>query len=112
MNKYLSQTGAAQLLGVSPQRIKQMWQEDDLIKIRIERKPFIPRDCFMKTADGWAVIPALRGTLIALLDAGYEFLEASEWLDNYNDFLEARPLELLAANRVKEVRNAIALTTF
>ncbi|EEH63457.1 hypothetical protein HMPREF0044_1381 [Gleimia coleocanis DSM 15436] len=112
LNAYYSQAEAAQLLGVGPNRIKQMWQEDDLIKIRIDRKPFIPKDCFVKGPNGWMVNPALRGTLIMLLDAGFEFLEASEWLDRYNDYLEARPLELLAANRVKEVRNAILTITF
>lgn len=112
INAYYTQNEAAKLLGVTPQRIKQMWQEDDLIKIRIDRKPFIPKDCFVKGAHGWMVNPTLRGTLIMLLDAGFEFLEASEWLDNYNDYLEARPLELLAQNRAKEVRNAILTVTF
>lgn len=112
MNMYYSQAEAAQLLGVGPNRIKQMWQEDDLIKIRIDRKPFIPKDCFVKGPHGWVVHPGLRGTLIMLQDAGFEFLEASEWLDTYNEYLEGRPLTLISQGRVKEVRNAILTITF
>ncbi|MCS4484445.1 Rv2175c family DNA-binding protein [Gleimia sp. 6138-11-ORH1] len=112
LDAYYTQNEAAQLLGVTPRRIKQMWQEDELPKVYVDRKPLIPKDCFVKSQHGWIVHPQLRGTLIMLQDAGFEFIEAGEWLDRYNPALEARPLELLAQKRVKELRTLILTLTF
>ncbi|MDO5721245.1 MAG: Rv2175c family DNA-binding protein [Actinomycetaceae bacterium] len=112
MSEMLSQRQAALKLGVTPSRIKQLWAEHVLLKVMIDRQPHVPADCIAKGPNGWVPLESVRGTMTMLLDAGFSAEEATDWMLSEQDGLESPPLELLAKNRVREVRNAILPLAF
>jgi hypothetical protein len=54
----------------------------------------------------------LRGTLLALFDAGYSNEEAIAWLFGMNDELGERPIDSLVAGRKSAVRRATQSLAF
>lgn len=108
----LTQREAAERLGVAPTRIKQLWAENELLKVVVDSKPMVPALAITEENGEWMPLPSLRGTMFMLLDAGFSHDEATEWLLNEHDGLDETPLELLAKNRVKDVRNAILPLAF
>jgi hypothetical protein len=57
-------------------------------------------------------LPPLRGTLLALLDAGYSNEEAVAWVLGENDELGERPIDSLMAGRKSAVRRATQSLAF
>lgn len=112
MSEFLDQRQAATKLGVTPSRIKQLWAENVLLKVMIDRKPHVPAACFAKGPNGWIPLESVRGTVTMLLDAGFSTEEATAWMMETHDGLDNTPLQLLAQNRVREVRNAILPLAF
>ncbi len=49
-------------------------------------------------------LPSLRGTVIALLDVGFDEDEAIDWILGYEDTLGRSPIEALLAGHKSEVR--------
>lgn len=62
--------------------------------------------------DGEAPVPALKGTLILLEDAGYDAEAAIAWLFTPDDTLPGRPIDLLRANNKGEVRRRAQALAF
>lgn len=58
------------------------------------------------------VLPALRGTLIQLADAGLDEEETLIWLFSVNDELGAVPIEVLRAGHTHSVRRAAQSIAF
>lgn len=112
MSDFLDQRQAATKLGVTPSRIKQLWAEGVLLKVTIDRKPYVPAACLTKGPNGWIPLESVRGTMTMLLDAGFSAEEATDWMLASHDGLTDTPLQLLAQNRVREVRNAIMPLAF
>lgn len=112
MIELLSQREAAAMLGVTPARIKQLWAENELLKVMEDSKPMVPSLCIAHEEGVPRPLKSLHGTMLMLLDAGFTHNEATEWILSNHDGLEETPLELLAKNRVREVRNAILPLAF
>ncbi|MDO5035039.1 MAG: Rv2175c family DNA-binding protein [Actinomycetaceae bacterium] len=112
MIELLTQREAAEKLGVAPTRIKQLWAENQLLKVVVDSKPMVPALSLSNEGGVFEPLASIHGSMLMLLDAGFSHDEATEWLITKQDSLDAVPLELLAQNRVREVRNAILPLAF
>ena len=99
---WLTVSETANTLRTSPNRVRQMVRENTLSMLRTEgsREPRVPA---LMLQDG-QVVKGLGGTLTLLADAGYDNREALTWLFSSNDVLADRPIDVLRASRVREVR--------
>jgi hypothetical protein len=79
-----------------------MVRENALAMLRTEGsgEPRVPA---LMLLDG-QVVKGLAGTLTLLADAGYDNREALTWLFTANDVLSDRPIDVLRASRIREVR--------
>ncbi len=102
VDTWLSIGDAADALGVSPNKVRQMAREHELAMLRREgsREPEIPAAFIL---DG-APVRGLAGTLTLLADHGFDDGEAIEWLFSADDSLPGRPVDALRENRGREVR--------
>ncbi len=98
---WLSLQEAADQLGVSPNRVRQLARERQLAIVRMPgQDPRVPAE-FLQ--DG-AVVKGLGGTLVVLADHGLSDEESLEWLFTADDSLPGRPIDALREDRGKEVR--------
>ncbi len=89
-----------ELLGEPLGRVRRLLDERSLIGSRRDGTFRVP-DVFI--LDGHA-LPALRGTVTVLQDAGFSDDEAIDWLLEYDDSIGIPPIEALRAGRKSEVR--------
>jgi excisionase family DNA binding protein len=101
---------AADLLGVSPNKVRQMVRDLQLVAIRHgeAREPEIPAEMLT----GEAVVRGLPGTLTVLADAGYGPEESVRWLFTADDSLPGRPIDALRESRGSEVRRRAQALAF
>ena len=97
---WLTLQEAADQLGVSPNRVRQLARERQLAALRLEGEPRVPAE-FLQ---GSGLVKGLGGTLIVLADHGFDDAEAIEWLFTSDDSLPGRPIDALREDRGKEVR--------
>jgi hypothetical protein len=92
----------ADRLGVSPSKVRQLVREHQLAAVRREElgEPAIP-DLFLAGAAG--PVKGLSGTLVLLSDRGFDDAESIEWLFTPDETLRGRPIDLLRADRGREV---------
>lgn len=105
---WLSYDEVAALLGVSRARVKRL-VEDRALGSRLEDGQRRVPDVFLR--DGQPV-QHLRGTLIALHDAGYDDDQACTWMLTPNDVVEETPINALRHSRKTAVRQAIQFLAF
>ena len=97
---------AATILGVSPNRIRQLIRDGKLMAVPGSGNGKIPAD-FLQ--DG-AVLRHLTGLLTVLRDGGFTEQEAFDWLFRDDDTLPGTPVAALRGDRHTEVtRRAQAL---
>jgi excisionase family DNA binding protein len=97
---WLTFRDAADRLGVSPNKVRQLVREHQLAAVRIGGgEPVVPA-LFVGDA---APVKGLSGTLILLGDRGFDDAEAIEWLFTPDDSLPGRPIDALREDRGKEV---------
>ena len=102
----LTPAEVAQLLGVSPNRVRQLLREGKLVAVPGSGNAQIPADFFQ---DG-AILKHLPGLLTVLRDGGFSDEEAFDWLFRDDDSLPGSPVEALRGDRHTEVtRRAQAL---
>jgi len=99
---WLTLPQAAERLGVTPSRARQMVAERQLLAVRrgANNALMVPADVMR---DG-RVLKALPGVLTLLSDARYTDEEALRWLYTADESLPGSPIEALAANRGTEVK--------
>ncbi|GAB3604415.1 Rv2175c family DNA-binding protein [Microbacterium aureliae] len=97
---WLSLAEVAAALGETPGRVHRLLDEHHLIGSRRGGSLRIPA-LFIKDE---RPLPSLRGTVIALHDAGFDDDEAIDWLLTEEDTIGAAPIEALRAGRKSEVR--------
>ena len=98
---WLTLQEAAQQLGVSPNRVRQLARERQLALVRLSTgDPSVPAD-FLQ--DG-VIVKGLSGTLVVLADHGFTDDESVEWLFTSDETLPGRPIDALREDRGKEVR--------
>lgn len=100
----ISQTEAAQRLGVPPGRIQQFVKDSVLVGWKTRAGWVIAEEALVEKKDAPSNDPlaatheplrALRGTLLVLSDAGLSRQERIAWLWTENDLLEEQPIALL-----------------
>lgn len=97
---WLSLAEAAQRLGVSDKRVRQLVSDGQLLSAKNEAGQQIPGDFI----DDKGVVKGLPGTITLLRDAGYTDDEALEWIFRADDSLPGTPIQALRENRGREVK--------
>jgi hypothetical protein len=92
----------------TPSRLRRMIEERHLAAVRIDGVLRIPAEFVA----GDEPLGSLRGTLLALHDAGFSDDEAVAWMLNENDELGERPVAALNAGRKSAVRRATQSLAF
>lgn len=97
---WLTLKEAAEPLGVSPNRIKQLIRENRMMGVTRGGELSIPA-AFL---DGDDLVKGLPGTLMLLSDAGFSHEEALRWLFTPDESLPGTPIQAMHENRGTEVR--------
>ena len=97
-----------EILDATPGRIHRFIEEHFLAAVRIDGVVRVPREFIQ----GNQPLPPLRGTLLALHDAGYSTEESVAWLLAHNDEIGERPIDSLNAGRKSAVRRATQSLAF
>ncbi|UOQ61115.1 Rv2175c family DNA-binding protein [Leucobacter rhizosphaerae] len=97
-----------EILDAAPGRIHRLIEEHALAAVRIDGVLRVPREFIQ----GNQPLPPLRGTLLALMDAGYSSDESVAWLLAHNDEIGERPIDSLNAGRKSAVRRATQSLAF
>ena len=105
---YLTIPDLVQRLNLTPGRIHRLIEDSYLAAVRIDGVLQVPA-AFLQ---GDEPLPALRGTLLALLDAGYSSAESVAWMFDPNDELGERPIDSLLSGRKSAVRRATQSLAF
>lgn len=100
--QYLTIPDLVDLFGSTPSKIRRLIEDNYLAAIRIDGVLQIPVDFI----DGREPLPSLRGTLLALHDAGFNNDEAVAWLFADNDELGKSPIKTLKSGNKSAVRRA------
>ena len=93
---------------ITPSRLRRMIDDHYIAAVRIDGVLRIPAEFVA----GDEPLSSLRGTLLALHDAGFSSDEAVAWLLNENDELGERPIAALNAGRKSAVRRATQALAF
>ncbi len=102
----LTPAEAAQILGTSPNRVRQLLRDRKLMAVPGSGNSRIPAD-FLQ--DG-AILKHLPGLLTVLKDGGFSDEEAFDWMFRADDSLPGTPVHALRDDRHTEVtRRAQAL---
>jgi hypothetical protein len=102
----LSPSEVAQLLGTSPNRVRQLLRDRRLMAVPGSGNGKIPAD-FLQDGE---ILKHLPGLLTVLRDGGFSDEETFEWLFREDDSLPGTPVQALRDNRHTEVtRRAQAL---
>ena len=102
----LTPAEVAQLLGTSPNRVRQLLRDGKLMAVPGSGNGKIPAD-FLQNG---AVLKHLPGLLTVLRDGGFSDQEAFDWLFREDDSLPGTPVQALRDDRHTEVtRRAQAL---
>ena len=94
--------------GLSPSKLHRMIEDHQLAAVRIDGVLRVPAEFVLD--DG--PLNSLRGTLLALLDAGFSSDEAVAWLLGENEELGERPVAALRGGRKSAVRRATQALAF
>lgn len=97
---WLSVPEVAELLGVSLSRVRTLIAEQFITASRRNGPLQVPGIFFL---DG-EPIPSLRGTLVALSDAGFDDDESIDWLLAFDEEVGDAPVEALRQGRKSIVR--------
>ncbi len=101
MGEWLLLSEAAQSLGLTIGRTKQLLKDKKLVGVRRGGgEPQVPA-AFIADGD---VLKGLPGTLTVLADAGYDPVESIRWLFTPDDSLPGSPIDAIRAGRHTEVK--------
>ncbi|MGI6878446.1 Rv2175c family DNA-binding protein [Microbacterium sp. gxy059] len=97
---WLTLPEVGEILGEKPGRVHRLLDERHLLALRRDGVLRVPAS-FLR--DG-RPLPALRGTIMVLQDAGFSDEEIVDWLFRVEESLGNAPIESLLAGRKAEVR--------
>jgi len=92
----------------TPGKLRRLIEDHYLLAVRIDGVLKVPAEF----VQGNQPLPSLRGTVLALLDAGFSEEEAVDWLFSSSDELGGRPIDELVAGRKSAVRRATQSLAF
>ena len=93
---------------LTPSKVRRLIEDRYLAAVRIDGVLLVPAEF----VDGNEPLGSLRGTLLALNDAGFSDDEAVIWMLNENDELGERPVAALIAGKKSAVRRATQSLAF
>lgn len=93
---------------ITPSKLRRLIEEHQLAAVRIDGVLSIPAEF----AGEHEPLASLRGTLLALHDAGFGDEEAVVWLLNENEELGERPIAALLSGKKSAVRRATQALAF
>ncbi|QIK64431.1 DNA-binding protein [Leucobacter viscericola] len=105
---YLTIPDLVERLDLAPGKIHRLIEDSYLAAVRVDGVLKVPAEF----VQGNEPLPPLRGTLLALLDAGYSNEEAVAWVFDINEELGERPIDSLMAGRKSAVRRATQSLAF
>lgn len=110
VGEWLDWSQAAELLGVSVSKVRQLIREHQLAAVVPSpgSGQKIPAALIM---DG-QIVKGVPGTLTVLHDGGYDDREALTWLFTHDDTVPGRPIDALRENRGAEVRRRAQAMAF
>jgi rRNA processing protein Krr1/Pno1 len=100
VDKWLSVPEAADELNVVPGRVRRLIEEHVLFAVRIDGVQKIPAHLIV---DG-EPLAGVQGSIIVLLDSGFDLDTAIKWLYTPDEALESTPINSLIKGRKTEVR--------
>jgi excisionase family DNA binding protein len=104
---WLTLPEAADRLGLSVSRVRQMLRDRKLLAVR---RPDGTQAVPAAFLDGGHVVKGLHGTLTLLCDCGFDDVEALRWLFTDDESLPGTPINAICQHRRSEVnRRAQAL---
>lgn len=106
--EYLTVPELVERWQITPSRVRRLIEDRYLAAVRIDGVLRIPAEFVA----GDEPLGPLRGTLLALHDAGFSDDEAVLWMLNENDELGERPIAALIAGRKSAVRRATQSLAF
>lgn len=106
--EFLTVPDVATQLNVSQSKVRMLLEEQHLGAIRIDGILRIPAS-FISQGE---VIPAIRGTLMLLKDAGFDNDEAVTWMLSENQELGETPISALIRGHKAPVRRAVQSLAF
>lgn len=106
--EYLTVPELVEILQITPSKLHRLIEDRQLAAVRIDGVLRVPAEFIV----GNEPLNSLRGTLLALADAGFSDEEAVAWLLGPNDELDQRPIEALRAGRKSAVRRATQALAF
>lgn len=107
-NDYLTIPDLVERWRLTPSKVRRLIEDGYLAAVRIDGVLSIPAEFI----DGDEPLHSLRGTLLALHDAGFSDEEAVAWLLSENDELGERPVAALRGGRKSAVRRATQALAF
>lgn len=105
---YLTIPDLVERFRLAPGKVRRLIEDHHLAAVRIDGVLKVPAEF----VQGDEPLSALRGTLLVLLDAGFDNDEAVAWLLQENDELGERPIDALIAGRKSAVRRATQSLAF
>lgn len=105
---YLTIPDLVERWNTTPSKIRRLIEDRSLAAIRVDGVLRIPAEFVA----GDEPLNSLRGTLLALHDAGFSDDEAVTWMLADNDELGERPISALIAGRKSAVRRATQSLAF
>ena len=103
---WLTVPDVAEILSIPLGKVRRLIEEHHLISIRRNGVQSIPAELIV---DG-EPLPSLRGTILVLMDSGFDLDSAVEWLYTPNEVLDTTPIQALLSGRKTEIRRiAMAL---
>ncbi len=90
----------ADIFQVSVGKVRRLVEEHQLFTIRRDGEPKIPQHIIVEGEP----LPSLRGTILVLLDSGFNLDQALEWLYTEDDSLPGKPIDFLIKGHKSAVR--------
>lgn len=100
VDHWLSIPEAADLLNVVPGRVRRLIEEHILFSIRIDGIQKIPAHLIVNGEP----LAGVQGSIMVLLDSGFDLDSAVRWLYTPDSALESTPINSLLKGRKTEVR--------
>ncbi|WP_248256031.1 Rv2175c family DNA-binding protein [Georgenia sp. EYE_87] len=114
--RWYSLPEVAELLGLRLREVRTLLREHRLLAVPHgpNGAQSVPGELLLgpDDVDGPGPLPALRGTLILLSDAGYDPEESFRWLFTPHAELDATPIAALRARRTHAVRRVAQTLAF
>lgn len=100
VTNWLTVPEVADQLNIPLGRVRRLIEEHVLFSVKRDGVQMIPAELIV---DG-EPLASLRGTIVVLLDSGFDYQGALEWLYKFDDALPGTPMEFLLKGHKSAVR--------